>query len=45
MSERPLIFETSWEVCSQAGGFYPVLRRKAPSATARWGNGYWRVGP
>lgn len=41
----PLIFEASWEVCSQAGGIYTVLRSKAPAAVRRWGDGYWTVGP
>jgi glycogen synthase len=41
----PLLFETAWEVCSQQGGIYTVLRSKAPSAVRRWGPGYWMVGP
>lgn len=43
--EGPLIFEVAWEVCSQAGGIYTVLRSKAPSATRKWGEGYFAVGP
>jgi glycogen(starch) synthase len=41
----PLLFEISWEVCCQAGGIYTVLRSKAPAAAARWGDGYWLIGP
>ncbi len=42
---QPLLFEISWEVCSQAGGIYTVLRSKAPSAVRRWGDAYTLVGP
>src|SRR6476660_6889733 len=41
----PLLFEISWEVCSQAGGIYTVLRSKAPAAVRRWADGYWLIGP
>lgn len=41
----PLLFEISWEVCSQVGGIYTVLRSKAPATARRWGEGYWLVGP
>ena len=41
----PLIFETSWEVCSQAGGIYTVLRSKAPAEVQRRGDGYVLIGP
>lgn len=40
-----LLFEISWEVCSQSGGIYTVLRSKAPSATQRWGQNYHLIGP
>lgn len=40
-----LLFEISWEVCSQTGGIYTVLRSKAPSATKRWGENYCLIGP
>jgi glycogen synthase len=43
--DAPMVFEVSWEVCSQAGGIYTVLRSKAPAAMKRWGDGYWTVGP
>ncbi len=41
----PLMFEVSWEVCSQAGGIYSVLRSRAPAAVRCWGDGYWLIGP
>lgn len=44
-ADAPLIFEVSWEVCSQAGGIYTVLRSKAPSASRKWRSGYWLIGP
>lgn len=44
-SGRPLLFEVSWEVCSQAGGIYTVLRSKAPATTAKWTDRYWAIGP
>ena len=40
----PLLFEVSWEVCSQVGGIYTVLRSKAPAAVRRWEDGYWLIG-
>jgi glycogen(starch) synthase len=43
--EGPSVFEVSWEVCSQSGGIYTVLRSKAPSAVRKWGESYWAVGP
>ncbi|MBI4580222.1 MAG: glycogen/starch synthase [Planctomycetes bacterium] len=42
---RPLLFEVSWEVCSQSGGIYTVLRSKAPAAVNRWENNYQLIGP
>ncbi len=44
-SALPLLLEVSWEVCSQAGGIYTVLRSKAPVAVRRFGEQYWLVGP
>lgn len=41
----PLLFEVSWEVCSQAGGIYTVLRTKAPATVRRWGDSYCLIGP
>lgn len=43
--DLPLLLEVSWEVCSQAGGIYTVLRSKAPVATRRWGDAYCLIGP
>lgn len=40
-----LLFEVSWEVCSQVGGIYTVLRSKAPALVRRWGDHYFLVGP
>lgn len=40
-----LLFEVSWEVCSQAGGIYTVLRSKAPATVRTWGDNYWLIGP
>lgn len=45
MSNHPLLFEASWEVCSQVGGIYTVLRSKAPAAVRHWGEHYWMIGP
>ena len=42
---RALLFEVSWEVCSQAGGIYTVLRSKASAAVATWRDNYWLIGP
>jgi len=40
-----MLFEVSWEVCSQAGGIYTVLRSKAPFTARDWGDHYWLIGP
>jgi glycogen(starch) synthase len=40
-----LLCEVSWEVCRQSGGIYTVIRSKAPTAVARWGDRYCLVGP
>ena len=42
---RPLLFEVAWEVCWQLGGIYTVMRSKAPSMVAAWGDRYCLVGP
>lgn len=39
------LFEVSWEVCSQVGGIYTVLRSKAPVMVRRWGAAYCLIGP
>ncbi len=44
-ARTPLLCEVSWEVCSQAGGIYTVIRSKAPAAVRRWGEQYVLLGP
>lgn len=41
----PLLFEVSWETCRKIGGIYTVLRSKAPSAVAGWGDRFCMLGP
>ncbi len=41
----PFLFEISWEVCSQVGGIYTVLRSKTPATLQQWGDDYWLIGP
>lgn len=43
--KKSLLLEIAWEVLNQVGGIYTVIRSKAPTATARWGNNYCLVGP
>ncbi|MCO6438022.1 MAG: glycogen/starch synthase [Phycisphaerae bacterium] len=43
-SFRPLIFEVSWEVCSQTGGIYTVLRSKCASGIEPT-DSYYAIGP
>lgn len=40
-----LLFEIAWEVCTQVGGIYTVLRSKAPATARRWEDDYCMVGP
>jgi hypothetical protein len=40
-----LLFEIAWEVCTQIGGIYTVLRSKAPATARRWEDDYCMVGP
>lgn len=40
-----LLFEVAWEVCSQVGGIYTVLRSKAAEMVERWGEAYCLIGP
>jgi glycogen(starch) synthase len=42
---RPVLFEVAWEVCSQIGGIYTVIKTKAPSMVDRWGSDYCLIGP
>ncbi len=44
-SQPGLLFEIAWEVCTQVGGIYTVLRSKAPATVRRWGNNYCLIGP
>lgn len=44
-SQSQLLIEVAWEVCSQIGGIYTVIKTKAPTMTARWGTNYVLVGP
>ena len=39
------LFEVAWEVCTQVGGIYTVLRSKAPATVRRWGDAYCLIGP
>ena len=45
LPEAAMLLEVSWEVCSQVGGIYTVLRTKAPATVRRWGEQYALVGP
>ncbi len=45
LGATPLVFETSWEVCSQTGGIYTVLRSKCSSAMEQCGDDYCLIGP
>lgn len=40
-----VLFEVAWEVCSQIGGIYTVIKTKAATMTDRWGENYFVVGP
>lgn len=40
-----LLTEVAWEACNQVGGIYTVLRSKAPTITAEWGENYCLIGP
>ena len=41
----PLLFEIGWEVCSQLGGIYTVLKTKAVTMLRLWGDRYTLIGP
>jgi glycogen(starch) synthase len=43
--QSPILVEVAWEVCSQIGGIYTVIKTKAPSMAERWGENYLLVGP
>jgi glycogen(starch) synthase len=44
-NQDSLLFEVAWEVCSQIGGIYTVMKTKAATMTERWGDRYFLVGP
>ncbi len=44
-NDGTLLFEVAWEVCSQLGGIYTVLRSKAQAMVQTWGDRYVLVGP
>lgn len=44
-SDTSVLFEVAWEVCSQIGGIYTVLKTKAATMVERWGENYVLVGP
>ncbi len=39
------LVEVAWEVCSQIGGIYTVIKTKAPNMVERWKENYLLVGP
>jgi glycogen(starch) synthase len=45
VTSNALLFEVAWEVCWQLGGIYTVLRTKAASMQAAWGQRYCLIGP
>jgi glycogen(starch) synthase len=44
-TNTPLIFEVSWEACSQKGGIYTVLRSKCSAGVESGGDDYFLIGP
>eukprot|EP00842_Homolaphlyctis_polyrhiza_P001341 jgi/Hompol1/2207/HPOL_002860-RA len=42
---RPLLFEVAWEVANKVGGIYTVIKTKAPSTCAEYGDRYCLIGP
>ncbi len=44
-NQDSLLFEVAWEVCSQIGGIYTVMKTKAATMAERWGENYFLVGP
>jgi len=43
--QSSFLFEVAWEVCSQIGGIYTVIKTKAPNMVERWQENYLLVGP
>lgn len=44
-TDNSLLIEVAWEVCSQIGGIYTVVKTKVPTMCSRWGSDYLLVGP
>jgi glycogen(starch) synthase len=44
-TQDSILFEVAWEVCSQIGGIYTVMKTKAATMVERWGESYLLVGP
>jgi glycogen(starch) synthase len=44
-NQDSVLFEVAWEVCSQIGGIYTVMKTKAATMAERWGDNYFLVGP
>lgn len=40
-----ILFEVAWEVCSQIGGIYTVIKTKAATMVERWRESYTLIGP
>lgn len=45
MSDKPYLFEVSWEVANKVGGIYTVLESKSALVKAEYGDRYFLVGP
>ena len=45
MDQKYLLIESAWEICSQLGGIYTVLRSKAPVMNELWNDDYCMLGP
>ncbi|HEY3375116.1 MAG TPA: glycogen/starch synthase [Candidatus Aquicultor sp.] len=45
MSEKPYLFEVSWEVANKVGGIYTVLESKSALVKEEYGDHYFFVGP
>lgn len=44
-TDNSLLVEVAWEVCSQIGGIYTVVKTKVPTMRSRWGANYLLIGP
>jgi len=45
MSDKPYLFEVSWEVANKVGGIYTVLESKSALIKDEYGDNYFLVGP